>query len=77
MPEEVGYQRFYDQLRMSRPNEVIVMPVHLEDRLVAILYGDSGDNEEILGASDDFRLMVRKIAIALHLVVLKRKIRAL
>ncbi|HET6278736.1 MAG TPA: hypothetical protein VFG08_08125, partial [Candidatus Polarisedimenticolia bacterium] len=77
LPEEVGYQNFYNMLEMDRPNEVLVMPVHLEDRLVAILYGDSGDREEIAGATEDFRLMVRKLAIALNLVVLKRKIRAL
>lgn len=77
LPEEIGYQNFYNVLEMSRPNEVIVMPVHLEDRLVAIFYGDSGDHEEIQGATEDFRLIVRKLAIALNLVVLKRKIRAL
>ena len=77
LPEEVGYQNFYNTLEMDRPNEVVVMPVHLEDRLVAIFYGDSGDGEEIAGATEDFRLMVRKLAIALNLVVLKRKIRAL
>jgi hypothetical protein len=77
LPEEVGYQNFYNTLEMDRPTEVIVMPVHLEDRLVAIFYGDSGDHEEIEGATEDFRLMVRKLSIALNLVVLKRKIRAL
>ncbi len=77
LPEEVGYQSFYNALEMSRPNEVIVMPVHLEDRLVAIFYGDSGDREEIEGATDEFRCIVRKLSIALHLVVMKRKIRAL
>ena len=77
LPEEVGYQNFYNTLEMDRPNEMIVMPVHLEDRLVAIFYGDSGKGEEIEGATEDFRLMVRKLAIALNLVVMKRKIRAL
>jgi hypothetical protein len=77
LPEEIGYQNFYNVLEMDRPEEVIVMPVHLEDRLVAIFYGDSGDCEVIEGATEDFRLIVRKLAIALNLVVLKRKIRAL
>lgn len=77
LPEEVGYQNFYNVLEIDRPEEVIVIPVHLEDRLVAIFYGDSGDHAEIEGATEDFRLVVRKLAIALNLVVLKRKIRAL
>jgi len=77
LPEEVGYQSFFNTLEMDRPVEVIVMPVYLEDRLVAIFYGDSGETEEIEGATEDFRLIVRKLSIALNLVVLKRKIRAL
>lgn len=77
LPEEVGYQGFFNTLEIDRPSEVIVIPVYLEDRLVAIFYGDSGESEEIAGATEDFRLIVRKLSIALNLVVLKRKIRAL
>jgi hypothetical protein len=77
LPEEIGYQNFYNVLGMSRPREVVVMPVHLEDRLVAIFYGDSGERMAIEGSTDEFRRIVRLLAIALNLIVLKRKIRAL
>jgi hypothetical protein len=77
LPEEIGYQRFYDSLGISRPNEVVVIPIYLEDRLVAIFYGDSGDRPEINGETEEFRRMLRKLSIALNLVVLKRKIRSL
>jgi hypothetical protein len=55
---------------------MLLWPVHVEDRLVAIFYGDGGPSGEIEGEPADFRRLMRKLALSLKLIILKNKIRA-
>lgn len=76
-PEEVGLRASFKAMRLEVPSELILVPGYDEDRLVVLLYGDGGVNGSIRGASTDYCATVRKLAYALHLVMLKRRIRSL
>jgi hypothetical protein len=65
----------YETLGIELPAEILVIPVYLEDRLVAILYGDGVTTSGIEGEVEDYRRLVRKLAIGLNIVLLKRKLR--
>ncbi len=77
VPREPKYQKFYDTMEMGLASEILIVPVHLEDRLVALFYGDCGSGFGLQGEAEDYRRLFRKLAIALQLVILKRKIRSL
>jgi hypothetical protein len=76
VPEEVGLRASFKAMRIEVPSELILVPGYDEDRLVVLLYGDGGVNGTIRGDSADYRATVKKLACALHLVTLKRRIRA-
>ena len=63
-------------LGMAPPNEIVLLPGYLDDRLLVIVYGDGGANASIKPDVGDLRPIVAKIACALHLVALKRRIRS-
>jgi len=75
IPDKARYQRFFALLQINVPAEMLLMPVHLNDRLVAILYCDGGPVDPIVGETGGFRDLVRKFQIAMHLVLLKNRIR--
>jgi hypothetical protein len=64
------------KLGMAPPNEIVLLPGYLDDRLLVIVYGDGGANASIRPDVGDLRPIVTKIACALHLVALKRRIRS-
>jgi hypothetical protein len=61
---------------MAPPNEIVLLPGYLDDRLLVIVYGDAGANASLKPDIGDLRPIVTKIACALHLVALKRRIRS-
>jgi hypothetical protein len=63
-------------LGMAAPNEIVLLPGYLDDRLLVIVYGDGGANASLKPDIGDLRPIVTKIACALHLVALKRRIRS-
>jgi len=68
--------RFYQMLRLEIPAEVFLYPVYLNDRLVSIVYGDNGPDEPIEGDTADHLRLHSRLSLALNLLLLKRKIRA-
>ena len=76
IPDESRFDRFYDLLGIERPAEALILPIHLHDRLVALFYGDGGSGGAIKGETEEYRRLVSKMALAIELLVLKRKIHA-
>jgi hypothetical protein len=75
VPRQAVYQRFYDALGIGMPNdEVVLLPAHADDRLVAVFYGDGGAEGRIRGNNDDYRRLVQKTALAINVAQLRRKI---
>jgi hypothetical protein len=77
LPEGAQYREMFDKMGVAPPLEILVIPIYLEDRLVAIFYGDGGTASEIEGETEDYRRLVRKLAVALNIVILKKKLRSL
>jgi hypothetical protein len=75
MPGDGQCSGFHEVLGMDPPAEILLAPVHLNDRLVALLYLDGGPAGTILGDTDEYLRLLRMFATSLKLVLLKGKLR--
>lgn len=72
-----GHRELFARLGVPAPVEVLLVPVHINDRLVAVLVGDGGPEGTLdVEARDGLRL-ARMLGLALNLVIIKKKIRKL
>lgn len=76
VPEDSGCRLFFETLGRQVPAEVLLYPIYLNDRLVAIFYGDSGAKDKIEGETAGYLLVGEKLSMALNLLILKMKLRA-
>ena len=76
LPHNPKLAAFYGPLGVDLPSEVVLVPGYLEDRLVVVLYGD-GSGGPVRADIPDLDLLVRKLACALQVVLLKKKVRSL
>jgi hypothetical protein len=76
LPEGRACDGFFEALGLDRPFEILLWPVYVEDRLVALFYGDGGQTERIRGDIAHFRRLMRKLGLSLRLLILKSKIHA-
>jgi hypothetical protein len=77
LPPDPRVGQMMATLGMAPPREIVLLPGYLDDRLLVIVYGDSGPGTEVAAEVDSLKSIVTKIACALHLVALKRRLRAL
>ncbi len=75
LADDPRHTTFYRALGAQPPAEIFLAPVHLSDRLVALVLGDGGPGGRIAGEARDHLKLVRMLALSLSLLVLKRKIR--
>jgi hypothetical protein len=75
VPGEARFRAFFDRLGLTVPREVLIWPIYVNDRLVAILHGDAGSAEKIRVDASRFRRLMSKFAPALSLFILKKKLR--
>jgi hypothetical protein len=76
LPHNPKLTALYGPLGVDLPSEVVLVPGYLEDRLVAVLYGD-GAGGPVRADIPDLDLLVRKLACALQVVLIKKKVRSL
>ena len=74
--DDARYRGFYDALQMELPSEVLILPVGLANRSVALLYGDAGSGAKIEGDTQELHRLAQKLGLALNLIIVKGKIRA-
>lgn len=77
VPADPGYLNHYHLLGTRVPGEILVLPIYLNDHLVALFYGDCGDYEGIQGETEDYRRAMIKLAYAFTLLQTKQKIRSI
>jgi len=77
LPEGGPFHRFYEALAVEPPGELLLIPIHVEDRLVAMFYGDSAERGGIRGQTETFCRLIRKTGLALHLARIKQRLRAI
>ena len=71
IPQESSCLQFYRELGLAVPTEALIVPVYFEETLAAILYGDGGHLGCIVGETDLYHRLARKMGIALSLVATK------
>jgi hypothetical protein len=76
VPDDVGTRWIFGALQIEVPREVLLLPVYLNDRLVAILYGDGGPEGRVEGEVDEYLHLIHKLSMAMNMLILKMKIRA-
>jgi hypothetical protein len=69
--------RFYEWLAIAPPAEILLVPVHLNDRLVAVMYGDGGVQGNVGGETGTYLRLGRMLGLALTALIYKGKIRGL
>jgi hypothetical protein len=74
VPADPAYERFFDRLRIDRPAEVLILPLYIDDRLVGFFYGDGGAGATIRGDTEDYRRLMKKLCLGLHVILLRRQI---
>ena len=72
-----SYHGHFHQLGASVPAEILVLPIYLNDHLVALFYGDSGDYAGIQVDTEHYRRAMIKLAYSFTLLQLKQKIRSI
>jgi hypothetical protein len=76
LPNDARFRNLFYSLGMAPPGEMVLLPGYLDDRLLVVVYGDGGPGAPLAADTGDLQAMVGKLAAALHLVALKRKIRS-
>jgi hypothetical protein len=76
VPKSSGLHKFYASLDLGIPSDTLVLPGYMDDRLLVLMFGDGGVDGRIQGETERYRRIVRKLALALKLVVLKKAIRS-
>jgi hypothetical protein len=71
------HREIYVRLDVPAPVEVLLVPVHINDRLVALLVGDGGSEGRVEGDPREGLRLARMLGLALNLVIFKKKIRNL
>jgi len=77
VPGDPVYSAFFRKLGIERPTEVLIVPAHFNDRLVAILYGDGGTEGRVHGSAEQYLRIMQQLSLTLNLLAIKKKIRSI
>jgi hypothetical protein len=76
VPNEPCFQSFYKTLGVKVPSEILIFPLYLDDRLVAVLYGEEGGGIQLDVDNEEYRRLAQMVTLSMNLVVIKKKILA-
>lgn len=74
VPPEPAYRGFFERVGADPPQQIELLPLHMDDRLVALFYGDSGTQAEIGVPTREFRRTLLKLGYSLWMLRLRHKI---
>jgi hypothetical protein len=67
-------QQFYRGLGMPPPERILLVPVQIKERLIALVYGDLPSSRREAPDIALYRRLVQKAVLALEILILKNKI---
>ena len=73
-PREGELERFFGTLGVESPKELLLIPVHVDDHLVAIAILDGGPRGRIQGEVDDFVKAFRLFGTGVGIVTLRKRL---
>ena len=74
VPDDPRFRSFYEELGIDIPSEILIFPLYLDDRLVAVLYGEGGPGSLLDVDNDEYRKLAKLVTLSMNLVVAKKKI---
>lgn len=74
LPREIDCSKFYGQLGIGVPREVLVLPIYGENQLEAVLYGDGGRNGDVAGPTETYRRLLDEVSVALKMLSLRQQL---
>jgi hypothetical protein len=77
LPFDPIHLGFFRKLGISTPKQIVLLPVHSDDQLIAIFYGDCGLTGTINADVDWYRRLLAKAALAINVVLAKHRIHAI
>jgi hypothetical protein len=75
LPANVEVRSFYDRLGAAAPSELLLIPIHVNDRLIAAALADGGPTGRIEGEVDELVKAFRLFSTAVMMVALKKNLR--
>jgi len=73
-PREGELERFFRTLSVESPKELLLIPAHVDDHLVAIALIDGGPDGRIQGNVDDFLKAFRLFGTGVSIVTLRKRL---
>jgi hypothetical protein len=77
LPMDPIHLGFYRKLGIPVPKHLVLVPVHLDDKLIAMFYGDCGRTGAIGADIEQLRRLLAKAALAINVVRTERRIHAI
>jgi hypothetical protein len=77
LPSDPIHLGFYRKLGMATPKQLVLVPVHLDDHLIAMFYGDCGRAGVIAADIEQLRRLLAKAALAINVVRTEQRIHAI
>jgi hypothetical protein len=74
VPDLPANQAFYRDLGVPSPDRVLLVPLAIKGRLIAVLYGDNGTTRREEPDIALFRRLAQKAVLALEILILRNKI---
>jgi hypothetical protein len=73
-PYDPTYRDLFQLLGGDHPKEVLLLPILINDQVVAVLYGDNLVSGRPIQSLEYLRKLAQKVAMALEILILKKKI---
>lgn len=77
LPPDPVHHGFFRKLGIERPARILLLPVHFDDQLIALFYGDGGCTGAIGLDIERHRRLLAKAALAINIVQTRMKIHAI
>jgi hypothetical protein len=77
LADSAAHREIYTRLNVPAPVDVLLVPIHINDRLVALFVGDGGSEGRVEGDPREGLRLARMLGLALNVIIFKRKIRNL
>jgi hypothetical protein len=74
VPDLPANRQFYGDLGTEVPERVLLIPIQIKGRLIALLYGDNGTGRREEPDILLFRRLAQKASLALEILILRNKI---
>jgi hypothetical protein len=75
LPRGGELERFYTALKVESPEELLLIPIHVDDHLVAIALIDGGPSGHIQGDIAEFLKAFRLFGTGVSIVTMRKRLR--